>query len=188
MKTPEDTSRHIRTEDGIQFKPQNNASYDGEFLKVPETVEGVQLEGVTVIWCLKWNQGCLYYNEMLITLQFTVSNKHSLKLEYVKKLRAVLMENGLTVKQVVHCFILKNDVQGFKNETPTRNGKNGCVVDFVVKVRKSNGFVVMDGSVENSFDLPDWVDVDVHNNKRAHPVPGLSNYIQRRLRKANRCC
>ena len=43
-----------------------------------------------------------YKDESLVTLQFTTQSQHSLKLQYIRRLRNALMDKGIPVKKVVH--------------------------------------------------------------------------------------
>lgn len=75
----------VTNEKGLIFRPRLQAEFN------ETNVISANVENDTVIWCLKWNQGCFdvafYMNETLITIQFTVRAKHSLNLGYVRKLR-----------------------------------------------------------------------------------------------------
>ena len=80
-----------------------------------------------IIWCLKWNQGCFdvafYENEILVTLQFTVSEKHSLKLGYVRKLRAALERKGVPLSKFVHIGVRMKDWTEFRFEDAVGEGR-----------------------------------------------------------------
>ena len=73
---------------------------------------------------MKWDQGsfdmAIYFNGILIMLQFTVSKKHSLKLEYVKELHNAFKSRGIDVETVAHIGINKDGKLKWEAATGTR--------------------------------------------------------------------
>lgn len=107
--------------DCFRMSPLYEAHFDGQFIKEQAVQNG------TVIWCTKWNQGCFdvaYYSDnTLITIQFTISQTHSLKLQYLKILRDALNTVKAKVTTVVHVAVVKTDVEQFKFDYPQGSGK-----------------------------------------------------------------
>ena len=125
--------------DKFSYVPASEAEYDGKILRA-DSLHDVG----GVIWCLKWDQGCFdvafYSNKTLITIQFTVADEHSLKLEYIKELRSALLANNKEVSTIVHVGIVDGSVRLFKFKPPTGAGRStrGCEVEFEVSVCKSS--------------------------------------------------
>ncbi|CAB9513157.1 hypothetical protein SEMRO_575_G169280.1 [Seminavis robusta] len=95
--TKNSVKKLLTSKEGLCFKPVENGevSYDGNKLSYsPET----EFESGTIIWCMKWNQGCFdaafFKDEVLLTLQFTVAGDHSLKVQYISDLKNAI-ENSL---------------------------------------------------------------------------------------------
>mmetsp|Transcript_29506 Transcript_29506/g.43525 ORF Transcript_29506/g.43525 Transcript_29506/m.43525 type:complete len:97 (-) Transcript_29506:95-385(-) len=53
---------------------------------------------------------CVLYNGALVTVQFTIQNTHSLKPNYIRKLREAIISKGVTVDRVVHVGIKNDDL------------------------------------------------------------------------------
>lgn len=101
------------------------ANSGGEKATVPSATlsfDGISLSGLVpantdiVIRCAKWNQGCFdiafYQNGVLVTMQFTVSEKHSMKIEYIRHLIKALEEKGanvLTLTVTHHIFVFEEE-------------------------------------------------------------------------------
>ena len=87
--------------------------FDGETI---ETTGAIENEIGTVIWCLKWNQGCFdtafLQDSTLVTLQFTVSEDHSFKPNYIRRLRDALLDKNVVIGKFVHVGVA--DAEGFK--------------------------------------------------------------------------
>jgi hypothetical protein len=96
------------------FFPQSEAKFNGTMI-IGKVQDG------TVIWCEKWNQGCFdvafYINSRLVTVQISSrQTSHSLKLQYVKKLRKALLQKNVALPadvDVVHLSVVKGGVEGF---------------------------------------------------------------------------
>jgi len=82
------------------------------------TYDGLSLSGDTsgasfVIKCVKWNQGCFdiafFHNGKLVTIQFTVSEKHSVKLRFVRYLKEALEALGKEVDTVNHIALVEDE-------------------------------------------------------------------------------
>ena len=59
-------------------------------------------------------------NATLITVQFTVSEKHSLKPQYIRQLRQALLDKKETVNKVLHVGVREVDWQELEFQTDTR--------------------------------------------------------------------
>jgi hypothetical protein len=163
--------QHANNSQGLVFTPSLKATYDGTLLDI----DGVLASG-TLISCLKWNQGCFdlafYSNNILVTLQFTILDSHSLKLEHVKHFRDALVEFGNTVDNVVHIGIVPNRQALLKFKSPTGTGRSYCETEFTVRVCVASELQVCEGQGTELL-LLEGEDVDVHNKKRRAPGPGL---------------
>ena len=170
LKNPDGHSRHIKTSKNLVLCPRMEATYDGNTLVLPYDLS----DGLLVIWCLKWNQGCFdaaaFWQGTLVTLQFTTMASDSLKLEYVSQLRFALLQQNVDVKNVVHCFILKDmSHDTFAYKSPTGTGRSSCKVEYKVSICKSTRFELIDGEGSNNLSI-DGVEVSMDGNK--HPMPG----------------
>ncbi len=54
----------------------------------------------------------LYFGTTLVTLQFTISERRSLKLEYLTSIRNALLRKGLQVTRMAHLAVLEQDMLG----------------------------------------------------------------------------
>lgn len=106
---------------GFTICPTSSVEFDDEVLRSPEIQNG------TVIWCLKWSQGCFdvafYKDGILITLQFTEQEKHSLKVQYVRKLRDAIKTAGLRLDKCVHISVREKDWTRLRFDEPGGNGR-----------------------------------------------------------------
>ena len=123
---------------GLSFRPTSQA----EFNETDVTSGNVQ-DG-TVIWCQKWNQGCfdvaLYSNRTLITIQFTLQAVHSLKPQFVRKLRDALLKENFSVDRCVHIGMREDlwDELQFNWETLGTGRQAGDeVAEFQIEVYRS---------------------------------------------------
>jgi len=109
----------ITNEVGLSFCPCAAIDFDGETIRKIKTAENEKY--CTIIWCLKWNQGCFdtafLQNSTLVTLQFTVSEKHSFKPKYIRRLRDALQEKGVVVDNCVHVGVA--EVNNFQFDLDT---------------------------------------------------------------------
>lgn len=121
----------VMTDDGFVLHPTRQANYDGQSLK-----QDVIEDETTIIWCLRWDQGCfdvaIYCKGTLATVQFTFSDIHSLKLEYVRQLRDELQHHDHSVREVVHIGI--NNAGELRWKAATGTGAPKGEVDFTVQV------------------------------------------------------
>jgi hypothetical protein len=125
------------------FRPSYEAHYDGENLRWKHSQAGV-----TVIWCMLWNQGCfdvaIYFDDgTLVTIQFTIAKEHSLKLEYVTALRKALKDSNHAVNRAFHIGV--RDEGDLKFKSPTGTGFVYNTFDFEVNVRASPKLVYTEG-------------------------------------------
>ena len=141
--------QHVKNEQGLVLIPSSETNYDGMLNDTGPLTSG------TLIWCLKWNQGCFdlafYWNEILVTLQFTISAEHSLKLEHVKHLRDALLASGNLVDSVIHIGIVPDGQDPLKFKTPTGTGSNNCETEFAVRVCVGSALKVEDGRANIQF-------------------------------------
>lgn len=142
----------------LTFSPKSEASFDGN------TIFG-KVESGTIIRCSQFNQAlfdvALYFDEKLVTLQFTVGDKHSLKLEHMKHLRTALIDAGLRVVSINHlAIIVKDKIAVFEFENAT--GYEGVITRGVASAKASGSAstfnVIVDTSEE--LDLLDQVGPD----------------------------
>jgi len=99
---------------GLSLYPRSEVSFDEK-----EIQKGTFEEDGTVVWCMKWNQGCFdvafYEEKTLVTLQFTVSDDHSLKPKFIRNLRdTLLQENQVEVDTVIHVGVSGTESFEFK--------------------------------------------------------------------------
>ena len=180
---PTPPSTHIFSDSGLAFLPTRQVHFDGTNLE--GNIDGTNLEGnvdvpqTTVVWCLKWNQGCfdvaLYSKPVLVTLQFTVSKTHSLKLEYVRELREAFSSRGIKVETVAHIGINEDGQLHWKSATGT--GRGNCEVDFTIQVNTSSPLKASSIPYQPNdarLLLPNGTPVEMHDNKRKAPGAGLS--------------
>jgi len=91
---------------------------------------------IVVVWCMKWNQGrfdvAIYHGETetLATLQFTISDSHSLHLGYVRYLRDAFRNAKIRLKNFAHIGI-NNDGALSWHDSPGI-GHRICVPDFEI--------------------------------------------------------
>ena len=92
----------------LTFSPKAEATFDGTAIIENKLVSG------TVIWCSKFNQGlydaAFYFGKTLVTLQFTVADNHSLKLEHLRLLRNALVQKRVKFNRIVHLGIVKKEM------------------------------------------------------------------------------
>ena len=134
----------VESKEGLVFQPISSceAHYDGTTL----IQKGTQsLETGTVIWCLKWNQGCFdvafFKAGTLLTLQFTVSADHSIKLQFIKDLKeAVESHLSESVGECIHVGVVgdPNNTANFTFKNPEGCGRSSWTLDFTVTASKSS--------------------------------------------------
>lgn len=121
------------------------------------TYNGLNFSGATdaacfVIKCIKWNEGCFdiafFQNSKLVTIQFTVSRKHSVKLCSIRSLKEALEALGKKVDETVnHIAVVEGDVSLFSFDQPeVSSGTNA----FTVALAKSTELLqsVQNGNLE----------------------------------------
>ena len=118
----------------VTFTPKNKTSYERK------EVAGEVVNG-SVIWCSNPNQAlfdvAFYFDKTLVTLQFTISKKHKLNLEYLPTLR-VAIEKKAEFNRVVHLGIVKNEIaRVFKFSSPTGTARDYETNVFTVEVDHS---------------------------------------------------
>lgn len=95
------------------------------------------------IWCSKWNQGCFdvafYIKKKLITMNFTISSSHSLKVNPLRDLVDALLTSGKAVQSLSHIAIVeeKGKCDNFTFEDPEGAGKEGQQTVFSVETARS---------------------------------------------------
>lgn len=167
-------SAYIGNTEGLALLPRSEIAYNGS-LFVPDVNIGD--DTCTIIWCLKWNQGCFdvafYVGTKLVTLQFT---NHSLKLQYVTSLRNALVAKGKTVSQVVHIAVVESDVQQFRFKTAEGTGRRTHDVDYTVNIFHTTSLARMEagiGTVNERVELASGYKIDVYGKRKQPPGPGL---------------
>jgi hypothetical protein len=169
VKANSEAPRTYLSAANFSYVPLNEGQYDGEQLQA-DTLENVG----GVIWCLKWNQGCFdvafYSNRTLVTIQFTVVEEDSLKLEYVKKLRDALRSKNKTMETVVHVVVVDGSFNYFKFKPPSgtgRSSKSGAEVEFEVSVCKSSKLVLKDfGPIKEDLSFQEIQKIPIYSMKR----------------------
>eukprot|EP00980_Cylindrotheca_fusiformis_P015515 scaffold4410_cov78-Cylindrotheca_fusiformis.AAC.6 len=137
------SKKSLKSKEGLFFQPVSEASFDGKKLTKEKEVD---VKSGTIIWCMKWNQGCFdvafFKNDTLMTLQFTLARSHSLKLQYIRDLKNAIENcSGTSVGSVIHVGVVSNDnVQGFNFVDIEGAGRGGSTwtSDFAVKTYKSS--------------------------------------------------
>jgi hypothetical protein len=144
--------QYVITKNGWSFYPRSSIEFDEENLLAGPVADG------TIIWCLKWNQGCFdvafYDRETLFTIQFTVSKKHDLKPNFIRKLRDALAEKGVTVVNCIHVAV--GEAEGFKfdvKEEGTGRQRNNEDPLFTINAYWSPPLVVTDQQ-PTTFEFP----------------------------------
>ena len=126
---------YIGTKDGLAFAPRDETTYDGDMF--PSNWKFLDDE-TTIIWCLKWNQDCfdvaLYKKGTLITLQFTRQDDHSLKLQFITRLRKAIKDTGKEVEKVIHIGVVEADVTTFRFKAAEGTGRSNCEMEYIVKI------------------------------------------------------
>lgn len=132
--------KYITNGNGWSFRPTSEVEFDESKFQSYSCSPGSSI----VIWCLKWNQGCFdvafFMNATLITVQFTVSEKHSLKPQYIRQLRQALLDKKETVNKVLHVGVREVDWQELEFKTDTRGmGRqvNDEAAEFEIDVCRS---------------------------------------------------
>ena len=119
LESPAAKPEYITNNDRFHFYPQSSVDYTEKTLEngTIEDKEG----GAVIIWCMKWNQACfdvaLYQHKTLVTIQFTVAEEHSLKPNFIRRLRDQLMKQNIQVERVVHVGVRDGTEFKFKLET-----------------------------------------------------------------------
>lgn len=95
--------------------------------------DGCNLTGNTsrdcfVIKCSKWNQGCFdsafFFDNHLVTANFTISDSHSVKVRYISMLKVALESLEKEIKSVTHLGIIPDEAtcRRFNFESPEDAG------------------------------------------------------------------
>jgi hypothetical protein len=130
---------------GLQFRPSAQVQFDGI------SIANGNVQGGTIIWCQKWNQGCfdvaLYENRTLVTFQFTLSKRHSVKLKYLQMLADSLNRLNVNVQRHVHIGLRERDWEQFEFDPPEGRGRAfHYIVEFyrsppLVTTAETRGFL-----------------------------------------------
>ena len=142
LESAQEIPEYITNNDGLVFSPNSSFTYDEKTLKKERVgVEG--REGAFIIWCMKWNQGCydvaFLQGGTLVTMQFTVSEKHSLKPKFIRKLRAALKSHGLAVDTCLHLGVTESANFEFTLDTAGtgRQRNEGEAPEFTIYAYRS---------------------------------------------------
>jgi hypothetical protein len=129
--------------------------------------DGTKLEGLKdkvtsfFIVCSLWNQGCfdaaIFHEGKLLTLQFTMSPKHTLKVRYIMDLKKVLNDKGLSVAGIHHIAIVKNDsvAEVFEFESPRYRSCTDLEAPVTVNLSRSSRLVKIEKGNYNTW-LEEW--------------------------------
>lgn len=153
-------------------RARSGPSFDG--IKLEGDLE--KLQGKTVVvWCTKWNQGCfdaaIYIDGTLVTLQFTVAEKHSQHLEYIKYLRDAFAKAGVMLTQFAHVGI--NGDGDLPWESATGTGRSICTLDFTILRSSSTPLKQENGPFTINLGLQ-GTPVRMYTNKRPNSETGLN--------------
>lgn len=132
--------KYVTNGNGWSFRPTLEVEFDERDFQSYTRAPGSSI----VIWCLKWNQGCFdvacFMNKTLITVQFTVSGKRSLKPQYIRQLCQALLDKKETVDQVLHVGVREGQWLELEFKTDTRGmGRqvNDEAAEFEIDVCRS---------------------------------------------------
>ena len=116
------------------------ATYDGSGLG---TVSG----DAFTIWCQKWNQRCFdvafYTKQHLVTMNFTISDQHSLKINPIRDLKEALEKSNKRVSSLTHIAVVEeaDSYINFKFGNAEGAGRNGETKEFSVQLARSQKLV-----------------------------------------------
>ena len=119
------------------------AEYDGNKIQI----QGGRSREVFSIRCTKWNQGCFdlafYFQGHLLTVNFTISTSHSLKVQYLRLLRRALEDEDKFVEKMTHIVVVPDvDIcERFKFDKPEGNGYEQGTHLFTLQVGCSSKLV-----------------------------------------------
>ena len=166
--------KSLKSKEGLCFQPVKNgeASFDGNKLSKSH---GVELNCGTIIWCMKWNQGCFdvafFTKNTLLTLQFTVAGVHSLKVHYINALKnAIENSGGLKIKTCIHVGVVGGDdntLNAFNFLDPEGAGRRAWNLDFTLRTYKASELMAVDGEEQEHLEATHLGDKEVYTNKRA---------------------
>ena len=127
-----------------------------------QSVDGEVSGDTFVIECTKRNQGCFdiafYVKDVLVTVQFTVSSKHSLKTAFIRLLKSALENKGKAVKSITHIAIVEDPKKAAAfNFDAERNGhESSGEVEFTVHLARSTKLIEQSqihGTQSNNVEL-----------------------------------
>eukprot|EP00980_Cylindrotheca_fusiformis_P020374 scaffold7403_cov122-Cylindrotheca_fusiformis.AAC.4 len=134
---------------------------------------------------MKWNQGCFdfafFKKQTLMTLQFTIAEKHTLKIQFIKDLRNAIEENSsVSVINFIHVGVVggNDDVlRKFMFQNPEGLGRrsNGTRRDFTLKTYKSSELVIQ-RSRNESFAATSLGDYEPLNDLSVTELPQGSGW------------
>lgn len=136
------TSRSVSNVDGSLVLPvaENAVVYDGCHLT------GDTSRTRFVIKCSKWNQGCFdsafVIDDRLVTINFTISASHSLKVRYIGLLKMALESANKDITSVTHLAIVADEAtcSSFRFDGPEDAGYENGVPLFELKLARSTKF------------------------------------------------
>lgn len=139
-----ETARFVANNDGSLCIPVSKDSI--------VTYNGKRLTGDTnktklLVKCTKWNQGCFdlafVFDDHLVSANFTISHRHSLKVRYIRYLKRALEAKGRKITKVTHVGVLDDaatlekfmftgaEVVGHGNGQPLYTIKTRAGLEFV---------------------------------------------------------
>lgn len=139
------------------------AEYDGIQIKL----ESSSSDDVFVIRCTKWNQGCFdlafYFRKHLLTVNFTISRSHSLKVQYLRFLKRALEGAHKAVDNMTHIAVVPDEEtrEDFKFDKPEGNGYDQGDLLYNVKIGCSSKLVAHEARNLNA--LPDGTSSPDHS-------------------------
>ena len=115
------------------------------------TYDGRSVENVTsdafTIWCSRWNQGCFdvafYVKPNLFTMNFTVAESHSLKINPLRDLKDALEKSKKTVSSLSHIAVVEEKAKcdSFSFDEAEGVGKSVATVEFSVQTARSQKLI-----------------------------------------------
>ena len=180
----------VVSQDSLCFCPRHTVYYDGN--EIRRFGSTAPLTDGTVIWCMKWNQGCFdvafVKGNTLLTLQFTISPAHSLKIQYITALKDEMERKSVVFDTVNHIAVLGGDDEdaGYKPDEDTFSSFEFQSPEGCGKVSRSTTDVSFTVNTFKSRQLTRTEKTDLSENLAAtklvqHPVY-VNNHVSKRRR------
>jgi hypothetical protein len=128
-----------------------------------------------------------YFEQQLLTANFTISASHSLKISYIQHLKSVLEVARKTVNKVTHLGIVQDRVGNFEFETAEGNGhNNGQPPDMIITLGWSQKLKMHDvvhmgtkDTIQAKLKFNNLEELRVYSNRRSsRKRPKLEDDVQ----------